>query len=296
MLNIKKLLAIFGPILFLISFSIVVYGQQDAQETAKKNYEQAKINFDANPNEENTIWLGRRTAYSGKYPEAIEIYTQGLKKFPNSYKLYRHRGHRYITTREFKTAIKDFKKAAELVKGKPLEVEPDGIPNAANTPVSNTQFNIWYHLGLAYYLGGDFEQAASAYRECLKWCNNDDTLVATSHWLYMTYRRMKNKTAAEKLLEPIKEDMNIIEDQDYHALLLMYKGLRTPDELLKPLNSSGTDIQLASASRGYGLGNWYYYNGEPGKAKQVFEKILTGGNRAAFGYIAAEVDLSSIHF
>jgi tetratricopeptide (TPR) repeat protein len=291
----KKSLVLFGTILLLIGFSFVVYGQQDAQETAKKNYEQAKINFNADPNEENTIWLGRRTAYLGKYQEAIEIYTQGLKRFPNSYKLYRHRGHRCITTRKFKTAIKDFKKAAVLVKGKPLEVEPDGIPNAANTPVSNTQFNIWYHLGLAYYLSGDFAQAASAYRECLKWCNNDDTLVATSHWLYMTYRRMNNKTAAEKLLEPIMEDMNIIEDQDYHALLLMYKGLITPESLAKTLDSSGRDVQLTSATRGYGLGNWYYYNGEPGKAKQIFAKILKTGNQAAFGYIAAEVDLNNIH-
>ena len=56
---------------------------------------------------------------------------------------------------------------------------------------------------------------------------------------------------------------------------------------------SGDFEQAASATRGYGLGNWYYYNGEPGKAKQIFEKILKNGNRAAFGYIAAEVDLNN---
>lgn len=111
--HITKSLLLFWIILFFISFSFVVYGQQGAKEIVEKNYEQAKKNFDADPNEENTIWLGRRTVYLGKYREAIEIYTQGLKKFPHSYKLYRHRGHRYITTRKFKTAVKDFKKAAE---------------------------------------------------------------------------------------------------------------------------------------------------------------------------------------
>jgi tetratricopeptide (TPR) repeat protein len=270
-------------------------GAKNTEDTARKNYEQAKKNFDADPSEENTIWLGRRTAYLGKYKEAIEIYTKGLQKYPVSYKLYRHRGHRYITTRKFKKAIKDFKKAVKLVKGIPLEVEPDGIPNAANIPVSNTQFNIRYHLGLAYYLTGDFEQAASAYRECLKWCNNDDTLVAASHWLYMTFRRMNNKAAAERLLVPVKEKMKIIEDQDYHALLLMYKGLKTPVSLLKTIKASGTDTGLSSATVGYGVGNWYYYNGHSEKAKEIFKNILAGKNRAAFGFIAAEVDYNKMY-
>lgn len=97
------------------------YGQGDAQKKALENYETAKKNFQANPDEDNTIWLGRRTAYLGKYKEAIDIYTRGMEKFPKSYKLYRHRGHRYISTRQFKKAIADFKKAAELVNGQPLE-------------------------------------------------------------------------------------------------------------------------------------------------------------------------------
>jgi tetratricopeptide (TPR) repeat protein len=273
-----------------IVFAVDGYGQEKPENTALKNYELAKKNFKANPNEENTIWLGRRTAYLGKYKEAVEIYTQGLEKFPYSYKLYRHRGHRHITTRKFKKAIEDFKKAAQLVKGKPLEIEPDGIPNKANIPLSNTQFNIWYHLGLAYYLIGDFERAASSYRQCMKWCKNDDTLVATVHWLYMTYQRMNNKKAAEKLLIPITKDMKIIEDYSYHDLVLMYKGLKTPGSLLVYKKERGTDPALENATRGYGIGNWYYYNGQKEKAKEMFEKVLKTKNRAAFGYIAAETD------
>ncbi len=292
--NIKRLNLLLWTFIFFIGFTFAGYGQQPTEDTAGKNYERAKKNFDTNPGEENTIWLGRRTAYLGKYREAIDIYTKGLQKYPGSYKLYRHRGHRYITTRKFKKAIKDFKKAAKLVKGIPLEIEPDGIPNAANLPVSNTQFNIWYHLGLAYYLSGNFGQAASAYRECLKWCNNDDTLVAASHWLYMAFRRLDNKAAAEKLLEPVKEKMKIIEDQDYHALLLMYKGLKTPVSLLKTTKDKSTVTALSTATVGYGVGNWYYYNGQPQKAKEIFKNILADKNRAAFGYIAAEVDYNKM--
>lgn len=277
-----------------IVFTIDGYTQEKTENTALKNYELAKKNFKTNPNEENTIWLGRRTAYLGKYKEAIKIYTRGLEKFPNSYKLYRHRGHRYISTRNFKKAITDFKKAAQLVKGKPLEIEPDGIPNKANIPLSNTQFNTWYHLGLAYYLTRDFEQAASAYHQCLKWCKNDDTLVATTHWLYMTYQRMNNKKAAEKLLTPITKDMKIIEDYSYHDLVLMYKGLKTPESLLNPKKKQDIDPALENATRGYGIGNWYYYNGQKEKAKEIFEKVLKTKSRAAFGYIAAETDYNNM--
>ena len=115
-----------------------------------ENYDQARRNFTADPDEENTIWLGRRLAYLYHYQQAIDVYTEGLKRFPDSYKLYRHRGHRYITLRKFPQAIADFQKAAALIEGVPLEVEPDGAPNPAGIPTSNTQFNIWYHLGLAF--------------------------------------------------------------------------------------------------------------------------------------------------
>ena len=54
----------------------------------------ARKNFDANQSEENYIWLGRRTAYLTRYNEAIDIFSEGIDKFPVSYRLYRHRGHR----------------------------------------------------------------------------------------------------------------------------------------------------------------------------------------------------------
>jgi len=73
--NIKKSLVIFGIVLFFISFLSVVYGQQGAKETAEKNYEQAKKNFDADPNEENTIWY----YYNGEPGKAKRVFEKILK-------------------------------------------------------------------------------------------------------------------------------------------------------------------------------------------------------------------------
>ncbi len=61
--------------------------------------------------------------------------------------------------REFDRAIQDFEKAATLIEGTEDKIEPDGLPNAQNIPVSTLHTNIWYHLGLAYYLQHDLENA-----------------------------------------------------------------------------------------------------------------------------------------
>ena len=59
-------------------------------------------------NPELLIWYGRRTAYLGYYQEAINLFSKGIGKHPNDPRFYRHRGHRYISTRQYEKAIQDF--------------------------------------------------------------------------------------------------------------------------------------------------------------------------------------------
>src|SRR5262245_53799592 len=249
----------------------------------------AQADYDRDPSSADAaIWLGRRLAYLGRFRDAINIYTQGIAKHPGEPRLYRHRGHRYITTRQFDLAAADLARAAQLVAGKPDDVEPDGAPNARNIPRSTLQSNIWYHLGLAHYLKGDFDKALTAYREGMKVSRvNDDMLVATSDWLYMTLRRLKRDGEARVVLEPIKEQMDVMENTAYHARLLMYKGLRTADSVLN-LNTAD-DVQIAT--QGYGVGNWYLVNGDARKAREIFDRVVAGNAWQAFGWIAAEADL-----
>jgi tetratricopeptide (TPR) repeat protein len=254
------------------------------------NYQEAKGNYDRDPKDvENIIWLGRRLGYLWKYREAIDVYSRGLELHPDNPKLYRHRGHRHITVREFDKAAADLERAVELIRGTPDEIEPDGAPNPEGKPRSSLHFNVWYHLGLAYYLEGDFENALRCYVECMKAStNNDDSLVATSDWLYMTYRRLGQAEEAAMVLEPIREEMDIIENHSYHKRLLMYKGVATPESLLSLENPTDLDV----ATQGYGVGNWYLYNGQRDRAKEIFQKIVAGKHWAAFGFIAAEAELN----
>lgn len=259
------------------------------QSEREQQLQAARRDYEKNPNDPDAIiWLGRRTAYLGRYAEAIEIYNEGIRKHPRDARMYRHRGHRYITLRNFDSAIRDLTRATELVRGKPDEIEPDGLPNPRNVPIGSLQSNICYHLGLAYYLKGDFERALPVYQRCAAESTNPDRLVSTSHWLYMTLRRLGRTKEAEKVLEPIDRGLDVIENFSYHKLLLMYRGEIAPEELLRePLEGVDSPTIL------YGIGNWYLYNGQPERADEIFRRIVANPAQwAAFGFIAAEAELS----
>ncbi len=262
----------------------------DAKKRLDDNLAAATADFVKNPDDaQNIIWVGRRLAYLSRYQGAIDVFSRGVAKFPADPRPLRHRAHRYITTRQFDKAIVDFEKASKLMAGKPNEGEPDGSPGRRPSPSATLKFNIYYHLGLAYYLKGDFAKALPAYRECMKYStDNDDSLVATSDWLYMTLRRLGQKAEAEKVLEPIKEGMNVLDNGAYYQRLLMYKGLRKPEEVLG--NDEEDPLQIAT--QGYGVGNFYLVNGNTEKAKAVFQRVVAGSQWAAFGFIAAEADLA----
>ncbi|MCB2172868.1 hypothetical protein KQH65_09040 [archaeon] len=261
----------------------------DILERQKKLYDEALTNYEADPEDaDNIIWLGRRTAYIGDFRKSIAIYSMGIKKHPTDPRMYRHRGHRFITLRFFDQAISDFEKAAELIKGKPDEIEPDGIPNERGIPVSSLHFNIWYHLGLAYYLKADFEKALHAYDMCMRTSEIDDKVIATAHWYYMTLRRLGREAEAKKILENITEDMDVIENYHYHKCLMMYKGKNKPEALMKEAYEMG-DLGLVTI--GYGVANWYHYTGNKEKAADILREIVAVEGWAGFGYIAAEADL-----
>lgn len=258
------------------------------QQKLEADLEQAQKSLTANPNDpEAQIWVGRRYGYLWRFEEAIDSFTTGIERWPDNPKFYRHRGHRYITIRQFAKAEADLAKAAALVRGKPDEIEPDGAPNAAGKPRSTLQFNIWYHLGLARYLQGDFQGAYDAYVECMKVSTNDDSIVATSDWMWMTLMRLGRRAEAARVLERITPKMDILENQSYHRRLLMYKGIEKPEGLLDTAKADDTTI----ATQGYGVGNYYFVTGDRTRARRVFERVVAGIGWNAFGFIAAEADL-----
>lgn len=265
----------------------------EAKVEMERKLKEAQVQYEANPKSADAIiWLGRRLAYLGRFTEAIEAYTKGIALFPKDARFYRHRGHRQITLRRFDLAIADLKKASQLIKGKPDEIEPDGQPNARNIPTSTLHFNIWYHLGLTYYLTGQNQKALDAYRQCLKVSASPDRLVSTTHWLYMTLRRLDRQSEAAKVLEPITEGMDVIENTGYYRLLLMYKGILPAERLLDEAARRGESA--ASHSVIYGVGNWHLYNGRHEQGLETLRGLLASNQWTSFGFIAAEADIKRV--
>ncbi|MEL6863286.1 MAG: tetratricopeptide repeat protein [Bacteroidota bacterium] len=246
--------------------------------------------YEAQPQDvEALIWYGRFLAYAGDYNAAIELYSKGIAQFPEDSRLYRHRGHRYISSRKFEAAIKDLTKAGQLIEGQENSMEPDGMPNAQNIPVSSRHGNIWYHLGLAHYLQQDMPKALAAYAQCLASTQNADNLVSSTHWLYMISRRMGEEKKAQQYLEAIHDSLEVIENTAYHKACLFYKGALPLDSLM-----TGAGATSGNDALHYAIGNWQRYNGQKEEAKATFEQLLANGQWNSFGYIAAEADLQAL--
>lgn len=263
---------------------------RDFQVRQEELLREARARLEADPgNVDAWIWVGRRTAYLGRYREAVAILSDGLDRFPDSAELLRHRGHRYITLRRLDAAIADLERAAVLREGLDDVVEPDGLPNAAGIPTGTLDGNIAYHLGLARYLEGDFEGARDAYRRCWEISGNPDMKAASGYWLYLILRRLGREAEAAGVAGAIEASWELLENHDYHRLLLAFRAGDGADDLLAAARQGS---ELAGSTVGYGVGAWHLVEGRVERASEIFREITATDGWAAFGYIAAEAELA----
>ena len=238
------------------------------------------------------LWIGRRLAYLGRFREAMDVFRGGHAAYPRDARFLRHLGHRQITVREFAAAEATLERAAELVRGRPDQVEPDGQPNARGIPLSTLQSNIHYHLGLARFLQADYEGALAAYDDYRRVSSDHDGEVAIDHWTWMALRRLGRDAEAAAAVADVRADWDIVENAGYHRLCLLYRGEVSADDLMGELRGSGEDPAVDDATLGFGLGNYLWVHGRRAEARAVWERVLAGDAWHAFGYIAAEADLA----
>jgi tetratricopeptide (TPR) repeat protein len=221
-----------------------------------------------------------------RFSESIPLYTRGLGDFPSDVRFPRFRGHRFISIRRFDPAIVDLKLAATLA------------------PAS---FDVSYHLALAHYLRGDFSHAAREYQRCLAMASeprpaflkgmppdwrscyalDDDSRVALTEWAWRALRRSSNPAAAAKLLATIHPKLNVKDNKSYLRTLLLYQGAHAEaDALAPPLDGNAEPTIL------YGAGLWHWLEGRKEQACAAWTRAVAGPNWAAFGFIAAEVELA----
>jgi len=262
---------------------------QAPNEVVPPDLESARAAWEAAPDDESAIiWYGRRTAYTGDYAAAVEIFSDGLRKHPGSVRLLRHRGHRWLSLREFDRAVEDLSLAARRIveEGTSDRVEADGMPNARGIPTSTLHTNIWYHLALAHYCRGEFAEAQRCWTSCLAAAGNPDMECAARYWLFHAATRAGDAAAAAAALEPVRAEWDVIENHAYQELLLLYRGDRSVSEV-----APAGERDLEDVTRRYGLARWYAIQRDAERSRQALHALAATGS-AAFACIAAEADLA----
>lgn len=246
--------------------------------------------FEKNPEDLNTlIWYGRRLAYLNRFNEAIIIFSKGLKEFPKNPELLRHRGHRYLTTRNLDLAKKDFSMAAKTAKKLPLQSEMDGRPNEQNKPLGNLQRNIYYHWALTQYCAGNYHSSAALWKKCLEYCQYIEMKVSVWDWLFLTYLKSGKDKLAKEILNDLPQVDSLMENDNYYQRLLMYQR-HFPEKNLSVEPDTSAGISMA-----YGFACLAESKGETTKANQILQEIMKTRQWNSFSYLAAEADLSRMN-
>ena len=197
----------------------------------------------------------------------IDVFTKAIAEHPTDARLYRHRGHRYITIRKLPEAIADLARARELIEGTTDAIEPDGMPNAANTPTSTLHGNIYYHLALAHHLQGDDDAARGFFQRAFDVATTDDSRVAAAYWLAILGQPPE-----------LPDAPTLLENHAYWDLIRLFRKQATIDEVRK--HDAGTV--------GYGIARFHLANGDRRAAVAELREVVAGEAWPSFGFIAAE--------
>ena len=236
------------------------------------------------PTETDFIHLGEHLVSQGRFQDAILAYGRGLELFPQSYKLRRHRGHRYINVRQLEKAIVDLTEAANL-----LTKEDEDVLQVSSSGTANGTYKHWiyYHIGLYNYLNGNYDQAADAYRVCVSTAVNGNLKVGATDWLYNSLVKAGRLQDAQAAIDAIPADIEANPNASYYKRVMVYKGLKTIDDVIDVSKPKGTWTG-GDITTGYGIANVLKGRGEVDLAQQIFDSILASPYWSSWAYVVTD--------
>lgn len=256
---------------------------EKTREKLELDLEIARAVFEVAPDREDSwIWLGRRLGYLGRYAEAIDVFTEGLQKFPGSYKLHRFRGRHRARNRDFAGAIADYQDGLEKMQGHPDSFEPDGLPNSRGLTISTYRSNLHYYLGQTSFATGDYRRMITQLdlsAESPIALDIPDHRLAVVFWQYLAHMKLGEVELAESLLRSVPAELQLIENETYHQAIKVLQRA-TPPQLAE------TDGD--SLSR-FALGMRLEFDGDRPGSNRVLGELVSD---SALGYWPAEVELA----
>ena len=223
---------------------------------------------DADPrNVQKLIALGVAQSGARQMQEAVRTFTRALVIEPTNPILYRWRGHRNLSVRNFDEAMADFTRGYGM---------------------DSTVYGILYHLGVLRFVRGDFNAAADAFRRAQPLAPDAGELAGSTDWRWMSLMRAGRAGEAEAMLA--RRPDSLPTTVAYARRLKLYRGEIGPDQLLAPSDTG--DVEVATLA--YGLGNWYLVRGDTVRARAAFQRSVASGGWPAFGFIAAEAELKRL--
>jgi tetratricopeptide (TPR) repeat protein len=262
----------------------------DSTALAKSDSAIAAIRSKSSLTEDDYIDIGSKLIAVNKFNSTVDVLTEGLAQYPNSFKLLRQRGHRYLNLRQPEKAIDDLEKAEALIRSQPEVWEND----ATGKPTSTVQHQIWYHIGVYHFLKRNYTQCVDAFEKSLATAHGNKSIAGSSDWLYNAYQRANaadKSVKIEAVLKPYSLEYDIDDKEyPYFKRLLLYKGLITPAQIIDA-NKPVDKMILAEVTKLYGLANWYAYQGKQNKADSLYRIIIQSNEWPGFAISAAEKDL-----
>ena len=213
------------------------------------------------------IDLGIAQSGARQMQEAVQTFTRALAVAPNEAMLYRWRGHRNLSVRNFDASM------ADLTRGYGLD---------------SLNYGILYHLGVLRFVRGDFNAAADAFRRAQPRAPDGGELAGSTDWLWMSLQRAGRGAEAVAMLA--RRPDTLATTAAYAKRIKLYRGEITPEALFAPSDTGDVDVATLS----FGLGNWYLVKGDTARARAQFERSIKSGGWPAFGFIASEAELARL--
>ena len=215
-------------------------------------------------NVDRIIALGVAQSGARQFREAIATFTKGLEIAPNNAMLYRWRGHRYLSVREFDKAYDD------LTRG---------------LAIDSTNYGILYHLGIVNFVRGNFARAAELFAKAQPRAPDAGELAGSTDWLWMSLSRAGRTNEAAAMLARRPDSLKV--NNAYTQRLRLYRGEIGPGQVITAADTA--DVQAATLA--FGIGNWYLVRGDTATARTWFDRSVKSGGWPGFGFILSEVEL-----